>query len=229
MNGANDAPTLAAVTGPTYTETVALDHFNAVTGVLTGADVDLPAQTLTFGISGGTVGGSTVLSGVTYDVSVIGTYGTLYLKSTTGAYTFIPNDTAIDALTTTVTENFTFTVSDGTLSANQVVTVILNGTNDAAVIAGVDTRNLTETDTVLTTGGTLTISESRCCDLCDAEQRRGERRLRQVLDRRFRQLDLHRQHGARRVRRRDDLYRHADGRCGGRHDACSDGEHPGHQ
>ncbi len=145
LNGANDAPTLAAVTGPIDADTAALDHFNAVTGVLAGADVDLPAQTLTYGIVGGTTGGSIVLGGVTYDVSEIGTYGTLYLNSTTGAYTFVPNDTAINALTAPTTENFTFTASDGTLSTNQTLTVTLNGANDAPTLAPV--TGPTETDT----------------------------------------------------------------------------------
>ena len=33
------------------------------------------------------------------------------------------------------------------------------GTNDAAVITGTDTQNLTETNAILTTGGTLTVSD----------------------------------------------------------------------
>ena len=158
LNGANDAPTLAAVTGPTYTDTAALDHFNAVTGVLAGADVDLPVQTLTYGISGGTAGGSTVLGGVTYDVSEIGTYGTLYLNSTTGAYSFVPNETAINALATTKTENFTLTVSDGTLSSNQTFTLVITGTNDGATISGTATGTVKE-DGTLTATGTLTAAD----------------------------------------------------------------------
>ena len=140
LNGANDAPTLAAVTAPTYTDTAALDHFNAVSGTLHGADVDLPAQTLTYGIVGGTADAS--LSG--YNQSLAGTYGKLYLNSATGAYTFVPNDAAINALATTKTENFTFTVSDGTLSANQTFTVTINGANDAAVIGTPTVAAVTE-------------------------------------------------------------------------------------
>ena len=70
------------------------------------------AQTLTYGISGGT----SDFSRPGYDVSSTGTYGTLFVNSATGAYTFVPNDTAINALTATTTESFTFTVSDGSLS-----------------------------------------------------------------------------------------------------------------
>ena len=82
---------------PTYTDTPALDRFNGATGMLRGADVDLPAQTLTYGI----VGATADASHGGYNQSLTGTYGTLYLNSTTGAYTFVPNNTAIDALTTT--------------------------------------------------------------------------------------------------------------------------------
>ena len=97
-----------------------------MTGTLSAADVDFPSQPLTYGILGGTSGPFT-LGSETYDVSLIGTYGTLYVDSATGDYTFVPNDAAINALTATTTENFTFTVSDGALSVNQTFTVTLNG------------------------------------------------------------------------------------------------------
>ena len=127
ITGTNDAPTLQPVTGPTYTDTGALDHFTAVTGTLSATDVDLPAQTLTYGIVGGSADNS--LTG--YNVSLTGTYGTLYVNSTSGEYIFVPNDTAIKALSaTTTTQNFTFTVSDGSLSAAQDIVVTINGAND---------------------------------------------------------------------------------------------------
>jgi VCBS repeat len=69
-------------------------------------------------------------------VSKAGPYGTLYVDSTTGAYTFVPNNDAINALVAPTTTDFTITVSDGTLSANQPFTIAINGTNDAAVISG---------------------------------------------------------------------------------------------
>src|SRR5262249_27622250 len=103
-----------------------IDHFNAVSGTLVGADIDVPAQTLTYGIVGGTADNS--LNG--YNVSLTGTYGKLYVNSASGAYTFVPNDAAINALTAPTTESFTFTVSDGSLSAQQTFTVTLNGVND---------------------------------------------------------------------------------------------------
>ena len=108
-----------------------------------------------------------------------------------GNWTYTAN-TAHDEFVagTTYTDTLTVAAADGT---THVLTVNILGTNDAAVIAGVDTRNLTETNAALTTGGTLTVSDvDGRGDLCGADQRRRERRLRQVHDRRCRQLDLHR-------------------------------------
>lgn len=44
-------------------------------------------------------GGATVVDGITYDVSMLATYGTLYLKSADGGYVYVPNSTA-NALST---------------------------------------------------------------------------------------------------------------------------------
>ena len=67
-------------------------------------------------------------------------------------------DRALDNLAAgqVVTDSFTVATADGT---TQVVTVTITGTNDAAVIGGVATASLTETDAVLTTGGALTVSD----------------------------------------------------------------------
>ena len=92
------------MTGPTEIDTVAFDVFTATSGTFVASSPNSDA-TLTFGISGGTAG-STVLGGVTYDVSKAGPYGTLYVNSTTGAYTFVPDSGAINALTTPTTTEF---------------------------------------------------------------------------------------------------------------------------
>ena len=154
-------PTFNAVAGPTEIDTVAFDVFTATTGTFVASATDGGA-TLTFGISGGTAG-STVLDGVTYDVSQIGPYGTLYVNSATGAYTFVPDNDAINALTEPTAADFTVTVSDGTLSANQTFTIAINGTNDAAIISGATTGSAIEAGGVanapsgtLTATGTLT-------------------------------------------------------------------------
>ncbi|WP_249734742.1 VCBS domain-containing protein [Bradyrhizobium sp. sGM-13] len=127
-------PTLNAVIGPTEIDTSVFDVFTASSGTFLASSPNSDAM-LTFGISGGTPS-STVIDGVTYDVSNAGPYGTLYVDSTTGAYTFVPDNDAINALTEPTTTDFMVTVSDGTLSANQPFTIAINGANDAAIISG---------------------------------------------------------------------------------------------
>jgi VCBS repeat-containing protein len=129
-------PTLNAVLGPTEIDTVAFDLFTATSGTFLASSAN--GSALTFGISGGTAG-STVLNGVTYDVSKAGPYGTLYVDSATGGYTFVPDNGAINALTAPTTTDFTITVSDGTLSATEDFPIAINGVNDAAIISGATT------------------------------------------------------------------------------------------
>ncbi|MFZ1895168.1 MAG: VCBS domain-containing protein, partial [Rhodoplanes sp.] len=171
LDGANDAPTLQPVTGPTYTDASAAPAssaaslelavtntsepgvFTAVTGTLMAADVDLPAQTLTYGIVDGTADNS--LSG--YNVSLTGTYGKLFVNSGTGNYEFVPNETAIKALpATTAIENFTVTVSDGSLSAERIFTVTVNGVHDAPTLTVSDASGNEDTPIALSIASALT-------------------------------------------------------------------------
>jgi VCBS repeat-containing protein len=132
--------TLALGSGPTETDTVVFDTFTATSGAFAARSSD-GAATLTYGISGGTPG-NTVLDGTIYDVSQPGEYGTLYVSSATGAYTFVPDDTAINALKAPTTESFVVTVSDGTMSASQTFSIGIDGVNDDAIIAGDVTGSL---------------------------------------------------------------------------------------
>ncbi|MCP3477249.1 VCBS domain-containing protein [Bradyrhizobium sp. CCGUVB1N3] len=127
-------PTLNIQSGPVELDTVLFDTFTATSGTFSASSTsDAP---LVFGISGGTAG-NTVLGGVTYDVSKGSTYGTLYVNSVSGAYTFVPNSDAINALTAPTTDDFVITVSDGNLSTAQTFTINIDGVNDAAIISGV--------------------------------------------------------------------------------------------
>ncbi|WP_334495590.1 VCBS domain-containing protein [Bradyrhizobium sp. AZCC 1678] len=157
-------PTLNAAIGPTEIDTTVFDLFTATSGTFLASSPNSGA-TLTFSISGGT-GGSTVIDGVTYDVSKVGPYGTLYVDSTTGAYTYVPDSDAINALTEPTTTDFTITVSDGTLSAAQPFTIAINGTNDAAIISGATNGTAIEASAVanaalgtLSATGTLTSTD----------------------------------------------------------------------
>lgn len=126
-------PTFGAFLAPTENDTIAFDTFTATSGTFAASSSN--GAPLTFGISGGATG-STVVEGETFDVSQDGPFGTLFVNSANGDFTFVPDDDAINALTEPAAANFTVTVSDGTLSANQTFTIAINGTNDAAVISG---------------------------------------------------------------------------------------------
>jgi hypothetical protein len=122
----NEAPTLTPPTAGAYTDTSANDTFTASTGTLAGADVDA-STTLTYGITGGTVSGG--------NSTLAGTYGSLSVNTSTGAYTYTPSDSAINGLTANTTDTFTVTVSDGTLSATATYTVNLTAANDTPTLA----------------------------------------------------------------------------------------------
>ena len=121
------------------TATVNLTETNAVLtagGTLTITDVDSPA---TFVVQTGTVG----------------TYGTFAI-SAAGVWTYTASSAHNEfAAGTTYSETFTVASADGTTST---VTVNILGTNDAAVLSTA-TVNLTETNAVLTAGGTLTVTD----------------------------------------------------------------------
>ncbi|MET1491998.1 VCBS domain-containing protein, partial [Uliginosibacterium paludis] len=141
VTGADDAPVLAAVTNATIKE---VDQSSSTTdtglsGTLSGSDVDV--ETLTYGISGGTVSGTTV--------TLVGSYGTLTLNTATGSYSYAKNSSAIEALDSgeTGTDAFTFTVSDGDGAlVTRPFTVTVTGADDAPVLAAVTNATIKEVD-----------------------------------------------------------------------------------
>ena len=84
---------------------------------------------MNFGIIDGTVSG-----GVS---TLAGDYGTLAVDVATGAYTFTPNATAINALAlgSNPTASFTVTASDGSLTGSNTLTVNLTGANDTPIVS----------------------------------------------------------------------------------------------
>ena len=199
--GTNDAAVLSSAT-------VGLSETDAVLttgGTLTISDVDSPA---TFVAQAGTAG----------------SYGTFTIDAA-GVWTYTANS-AHDAFVggTTYSDTFQVASADGTTTS---VTVNILGTNDAAVLSSA-TVGLSETNAVLTTGGTLTISDvDSPATLRGAGRDGGE--LRHLHDRCGGGVELHGELGARRVRWRDDLQRHVPGGECRRHDDVGDGEHSGHQ
>ncbi|MFA7317348.1 MAG: VCBS domain-containing protein, partial [Sulfuricella sp.] len=135
VNGTNDAAVISSGTG-SVTEDSAL----STSGSLTISDTDAGQ------------------AGFVAQASTAGDYGSFTL-GTNGAWTYTLDNTnaTVQALGAGQTLSETFTVSslDGTASS---VTVTVNGANDAAVISS-GTGSVTE-DTVLSTSGSLTISDT---------------------------------------------------------------------
>ena len=132
VSGADDAPTLGAVSGGTIAEVSQSSSTtdSGLSGTLVGADVDV--EGLVYGISGGTVSGSTV--------SKAGSFGTLTVNTTTGAYSYSKNSGAIEALSALQagSDVFIFTVSDGDGAlVTQAYSVSIAGANDSPTVSAV--------------------------------------------------------------------------------------------
>ena len=152
INGTNDAAIIAGTSTGSVTEAGGVANATTgtptVTGTLTDTDVDNTANTFTAVAAG---------------AATIGGYGT-YTMTAGGVWTYTLNNSnaTVQALNSgsTLTDTFAVTTVDGT---SQTVTVTINGTNDAAIIAGTSTGSVTEAGGVAnaTTGtptatGTLT-------------------------------------------------------------------------
>jgi VCBS repeat-containing protein len=154
INGANDTPELAAVTGATINDGAVNDSFSDVTGTLVGSDRDA-GETLQYGLSG-----AVASTDPDYDWMKVTAYGTLYLDKDTGAYKFVANNAAIQALdddTTGLTINFGVSVSDGDASDSDTLTITINGANDTPELAAVTDVTLSDTDADDTLGVTGTL------------------------------------------------------------------------
>ncbi|NLW82442.1 MAG: hypothetical protein GXY42_12350, partial [Desulfovibrionales bacterium] len=156
----NTPPSLAAPSAPTFTDTPSDDTFAPASGTLLGNDPD-PGTTLAYGISGGTVS-----SGVS---TRVGTYGTLAVNTATCAWTYSPNNAAIQGLKANAVDSFTATVSDGQASVSRPFNVAIIGANDPTVFGGATTGNVSK-DGVLTVAGILTVSDRDTGDAVIAAQ-----------------------------------------------------------
>ena len=125
INGSNDAAIISGATTGSATEDGGTMYGTpTATGTLTNADVDNPANTFT---------------AVDSPTPSEGGYGT-FTMTADGVWIYTLDDAsrAVQALNVgdMLTDTFTVTTVDGTA---QVVTITINGTNDAAVISGTKT------------------------------------------------------------------------------------------
>jgi len=94
ITGVDDIPILASLSGITKTDTADDDSFTSDVASMSVTERDT-GDTLTYAITGGS--SDTSRSGFTH--SLAGTYGTVYINSSSGAYEYVPNDATIERLT----------------------------------------------------------------------------------------------------------------------------------
>ncbi|MBF0107894.1 MAG: FecR domain-containing protein [Magnetococcales bacterium] len=127
----NDAPILGSLAAIELVDTPATDTFVSISGVLVGTDAE--GSPLRYGIQGG-IDASTTIDGLTFDRLMVGTLGRLHLDSVLGTYLLIPDEEAINGLTTTASEQFFMTVFDGDKSGATALDLIVLASNDLPTI-----------------------------------------------------------------------------------------------
>ena len=141
VNGANDAPTVVNDTDSVTEGGTVIETTNSA-GTVLSDDSDVDGDSLTVS---GTVtqtsatacnGGSSITisspNSASVGSAVTGYYGQLTLDSD-GTYSYVANQSNANALDSgeSVTDVFTFTVSDGTTTTSSTITFTVNGANDA--------------------------------------------------------------------------------------------------
>ncbi|WP_081423666.1 tandem-95 repeat protein [Pelodictyon luteolum] len=130
----NDAPVAVNDTGSVAEDaTLTVD---ATLGVLADdTDVDTDATSTVTAIRTGAESAETSTSG-TVGTGLVGTYGTLTIAAN-GSYTYVADQAAADDLDAgdTVTDTFTYTVSDGSLTDTAELVITVTGTNDAPTVS----------------------------------------------------------------------------------------------
>ncbi|MEO8547483.1 MAG: VCBS domain-containing protein, partial [Sphingomicrobium sp.] len=140
ITGTNDAAVISGAASGSVIEAGSANGGGtpSATGLLTDSDVDNPANTFTASSGSATYG--------TYTMSAGGTW----------VYTLDNANPTVNALNVggTLTDTFTVTTVDGT---SQLVTVTINGANDAAVISGTASGSVIEAGSS-NAGGTPSVS-----------------------------------------------------------------------
>ncbi|MES3011437.1 MAG: VCBS domain-containing protein [Pseudomonadota bacterium] len=149
--GTNDGPQLQGIDPIVYNDTENNDTFNSVAGTVVATDLD---DTVAYGVVGG-------VGDINGNLVVTSPYGALTLNPQSGAYTFVPDDAALEGVSGAVVVNFSFTITatDGTASDAEPLSIVINGANDIATFSGTVTGAVTEDDLVNTLGGTVIVDD----------------------------------------------------------------------
>lgn len=146
----NAPPVLEASPELALVDTPAWDSFAARSGQLVASDAD--GDVLRFSLPGGH------LDGTTYTAA--GRYGTLRLDAETGAWTFLPDAAAINALPAVQqVEQFTVAVSDAFWTVTGQLTVRIDGSDDLPLVQG-GNRGLLAEDGPEAVGGRLQLFDA---------------------------------------------------------------------
>jgi VCBS repeat-containing protein len=138
INGTDDIAVIGGDTTKTLTE---VDAAVSTSGTLTVSDIDSTSVNSTF----------------VAQTNVVKTYGTFNINAA-GEWTYVMNG-AHNELAAGSTYTDSFTVATTTPGVTKVVTVNIIGTNDAAVITGVDIGGITEAGIALSATGTLKVTD----------------------------------------------------------------------
>ncbi|UNP90184.1 VCBS domain-containing protein [Aeromonas encheleia] len=154
-----DSITVATADGTSRVLTVTMHGTNDA-AIITGSSTASLTETNATQSTGGNLDASDVDSSAAFVVqtNVVGSnnYGTFSIDAS-GAWTYTMNG-AHDEFVGGVdyTDSITVATADGT---SRVLTVTMHGTNDAAIITGSSTAELTETNAAQSTGGNLDASD----------------------------------------------------------------------
>ena len=157
VSGVNDAPSLRRAEWVQHTDTANDDSFTATSSSLSASDRD-SGDTLNYELAGGNA--DTSQAGYTH--SVRGTYGAMFVNSSTGDYRYVPLDTFIERLTDTQSESFTFRVTDGTAGTSRSLTTTITGVNDTPVLSSISAISVVDTtadDTFTESTGSMSASD----------------------------------------------------------------------
>jgi len=116
----DDAPEVDTPSDVELLNTPDADTFATTTGSIDAVDPE--GDALSYALVGATANPVTI-GGRSYTHSLAGTYGTLHLDGSDGAYAFVPDADAVDARTTADSEQFTLRVSANGLSTDVTLTV----------------------------------------------------------------------------------------------------------
>ncbi|QDT22259.1 hypothetical protein HG66A1_40660 [Gimesia chilikensis] len=130
ISGANDAPVAAPDAFGTNEDTV-LNGGNVLDDNGSGADSDIDASN-TISVTGISDGGGTGSVGSAFTL----VSGAVVTLQSDGTFSYDPNNSFEDlAVDETVTDSFTYTLSDGTATDTATVTITITGVNDPPVAA----------------------------------------------------------------------------------------------